>query len=642
MTTRLVVLLPLLGALLGLLVRRHTPVARAVAALGTGLALVAAVVGFVQVHGAGVNAVRTVTTFPALHAGELQVPLQLSTGSVTATIGVIVALVATCVQLYAIWYLHDDDRYAEFAASVSLFSAAMLLVVYSSDLLFTLIGWEVMGWCSYLLIGHWSRKESARRAAHKAFIVTRTADIGFVLGIIGLAAGAGSTKLETVITAWQTVGACPSGGVCSGGNGALRATLLILLIIGILGKSAQVPFQDWLPDAMEGPTPASALIHAATMVAAGTVVLGQLFDLLAVTDPARWVLGIATSVTMVLAGVLAFGQSDLKRLLAWSTVSQVGIMLSALSAAPLDLGPDAGLFHMWSHAIFKALLFLSIGWLSVVAGGTSAVLLKGSALRVPLVNIAFLFGLMSLAGVPFVVVGGYSKESVISAVYDGATSPSGPGVLVLVALLLAVVLTAAYATRAYLVVSAHDPQPSGRRPHASTTVGTAATDAHAHEAAPPTLSLRAVIGVLLVLTVFGGLVERLDVFTLQPPEWAWMAVSVVLIAIGMGIAVRARRHGEDPAVVLFGPQRMALADRGLGADALYLRVVARPVIALAGLVAAVDNSVIDGTVRAIAALTRRSSGSAGRFHRAERPATGIILVAAGFVVIAALGVFAWS
>ena len=641
MTVRLVVALPLLAALAGLLARRHTRASRGIATVGMGLAFVFALVGFIQVRGDGATALRTVTTFPALRAGELQVPLQLATSPVTSAIALIVALVATFVQMYAVWYLHDDDRYAEFAASVSLFSGAMLLVVHSSDLVLTLIGWEVMGWCSFLLIGHWSRKASARRAAHKAFLVTRFADIGFVLGVIGLAAGAGSTKTGTVISAWQTVGECTSGSTCAGGNSALRAVLLILLIIGILGKSAQVPFQDWLPDAMEGPTPASALIHAATMVAAGTVVLGQLFDLVAVTDPARWVLGIATSVTMVLAGLLAFGQSDLKRLLAWSTVSQVGIMLSALAAAPLELGPDSGLFHMWSHAIFKALLFLSIGWLSVVAGGTSAKLLRGSALQVPLVNVAFLAGLLSLAGVPFIVVGGYSKEAVVGAAYAGATSPSGPGLIVLIALLIAVVLTAAYSARAYIVVSARDPKLEGHRPHASATVGTAATDAHAHEAAPPTMSLRVVIGVLLVLTVLGALIERLDVFTLEAPDLAWIGITLVLVIIGVGIAYRARGAADDPAVTLYG-SRMSLADGGLGADALYLALIARPVLALARVVAKIDDGVVDGTVRGLGRLTSRSSVRASALHRLERPATGLLLVTGGFVVLAAVGVFAWS
>ena len=222
----------------------------------------------------------------------MQVPLDLVTDHSRVAVAAVVALVALGVQVYSTWYLQTDDRYPRFAATVSLFTAAMLLVVVSGDLVLTVVGWEVMGWCSFLLIGHWSRRHSARRAAHKAFLVTRVADIGFVLGIIGLAAGARSTNLGTVIAAWARPTACIDSLVangstvgdaltaCAAPDATLRAVFLTLVVIGVLGKSAQVPFQDWLADAMEGPTPASALIHAATMVAAGTVVLAGFFPLL--------------------------------------------------------------------------------------------------------------------------------------------------------------------------------------------------------------------------------------------------------------------------------------------------------------------------------------------------------------------------
>ena len=228
----------------------------------------------------------------------------------------VVALVALAVQVYSTWYLETDDRYPRFAATVSLFSAAMLLVVVSGDLVSRVVGWEVMGWCSYLLIGHCRAGTSARRAAHKAFLVTRVADLGFVLGVIGCAAG--GTGLAQVIDAWARPTECIDTQTAAGltvgrpsppaaPDGTLRAVLLTLVVIGVLGKSAQLPFQDWLADAMEGPTPASALIHAATMVAAGTVVLAALFPLLSVSQTPRWVLGIAVSLTMLMSGpLLAF------------------------------------------------------------------------------------------------------------------------------------------------------------------------------------------------------------------------------------------------------------------------------------------------------------------------------------------------
>jgi NADH-quinone oxidoreductase subunit L len=389
------------AGVLGLLLSRWAAAARM---LATGAA------GFLAIVAAGsmVRAQRPETfgwVVPGFDLGAFAVPLDLGTSRPTAAVAFVVALVACGVQVYSTWYLRDDDRYPVFAATVSLFTAAMLLVVHSRDLVLTLIGWEVMGWCSYLLIGHWSRRASARRAAYKAFLVTRIADIGFVLGTVGLAAGAGSTALTRVIAAWGEPTVCDEYAACTGPDAVLRNVVVTLLVLGVLGKSAQIPFQDWLPDAMEGPTPASALIHAATMVAAGTVVLAGLFPVLAQAQVARWVLGVSTALTMLVAALLAMGQSDLKRLLAWSTVSQVAIMLSALaSAGPAD-GPDAGLFHLWSHAIFKSLLFLAIGLLGVIAGGTTAVLLRGIGMRSRLGRWAFLIGLLSLAGVPFLVGG---------------------------------------------------------------------------------------------------------------------------------------------------------------------------------------------------------------------------------------------
>ena len=240
-----------------------------------------------------------------------------------------------------------------------------------------------------------------------------------------LAAGAGSTAYPQVLQAWAGTG-CNDAGACTGPSQGLLNAAMVLLVIGVLGKSGMVPFHDWLPDAMEGPTPASALIHAATMVAAGTFVLAQLFDVLAAADGARWLLAVSTAVTMVYAAVLAFGQSDLKRLLAYSTLSQVALMLSALAVAPADEGPGAGVLHLYSHAFFKALLFLAIGWLSVTVGGTAAATMRGGVRGHLFIRPAMFVGLLSLAGVP-PLVGFVSKEHVLAAAEAGAAGRPGPG-----------------------------------------------------------------------------------------------------------------------------------------------------------------------------------------------------------------------
>jgi len=621
----LVVLLPAVAAVAGLATGGRDRPARVVAVGGSALTLLLALVAWLAQGDGGHTA-----SGPGLKAGELAVPLDLVSDPSRAAVAFVVALVALAVQVYSTWYLETDDRYPRFAATVSLFTAAMLLVVHSGDLVLTIIGWEVMGWCSYLLIGHWSRRPSARRAAHKAFLVTRLADIGFVLGMVGLAAGARTTNLQQVVAAWarptgcidtQTAGGASLGEAltaCAAPDATLRALLVTLVVIGVLGKSAQVPFQDWLPDAMEGPTPASALIHAATMVAAGTVVLAGLFPLLAVSQTPRWVLGISVSVTMLLAALLAFAQSDLKRLLAWSTVSQVGVMLSALASAPPGAGPDAGLFHLWSHALFKALLFLAIGWAGIIAGSTAATALRGSAVAAPLLRVSFIFGLLSLAGVPL-VVGGLSKEHVVAVSWEGAVE-GGPGVLVLVALLLTAAVTAAYCTRAYLLLTAHV------RPVATS--------------APLPPAVQGVLWVLVVLTVVGGLVLFTDAFDLGTASLVWVVITLLVVVAGVAVALRGGLD-RDPADVLarrFVPH----ADRGLGADGVYVRVVAQPVLALARFVAFLDTEVVDAYVRGAAVAARAAGWAGARAHRGERPASAVGLVLAGVVVLGVAGVLAWS
>ncbi|HET9020288.1 MAG TPA: proton-conducting transporter membrane subunit [Ornithinibacter sp.] len=597
-----IVLVPAVAAVVGLLVGRDERLSRVVAVGASGVALLLTLLGW-ALAGDPVAAAG-----PGLDAGELDVPLGLVSDPTRAAVAFVVALVALAVQVYSTWYLETDDRYPRFAASVSLFTSAMLLVVHSGDLVLTVIGWEVMGWCSYLLIGHWSRRASARRAAHKAFLVTRLADIGFALGVIGLAAGAGSTGLARVIEAWGRPTA----------DGTLRGILITLIVIGVLGKSAQIPFQDWLADAMEGPTPASALIHAATMVAAGTVVLAGLFPLLAASPLPRWVLGISVSLTMLLAAVLAFAQSDLKRLLAWSTVSQVGVMLSALAAASPEVGPDAGLFHLWSHAVFKALLFLAIGWAGIVGGGTAARALRGSAVSAPLMRMSFLFGLLSLAGVPL-VVGGLSKEHVVSASWEGAVE-GGPGVVILVVLLVTAAVTAAYCTRAYLILTAHVRPPL--------------------TAPPIPLGVQTVLGVLIGLTVLGGLVLLTDAFDVGSASLVWVIITALVVAVGVAVALLGG-FDRDPAEVI-APRFIPLADRGLGADTAYLRLVAVPVVALARLVAFLDTEVVDAFVRGSAVLTRMAGWAGTRAQRGERPSSAVALVLAAAVVLGLAGVLAWS
>ena len=631
------ILIPFAAAVLGLGVARRGP-AVDVALFAGFLALVSAAYRLLVLpeSAPGDGGLATFSSgLPAISLGELTIPFELAVTARTALLSALVAAVTLAVLAFAAWYLREDDRRGVFLATVSLFAAAMQLVVHSADLVLTLVGWEVMGFCSYLLIGHWSRTERARRAAYKSFVVTRLADVGFVLGVVILASGARSTGYAQVLAHW------------SEHAGAALTVAMACLVVAVLGKSAQVPFQDWLPDAMAGPTPASALIHAATMVAAGTVVLAQLAPLLALAAGAQWLLALSVSVTMLLGAALAFGQSDLKALLAWSTVSQVAIMLAPLAVlgAVVDAGA-AALFHLYAHALFKALLFLTLGWLSLAIHSTLADRLQGTARR-RLSQAAVVVGLAALAGLPL-VVGGWSKELVLATVAEETGATGARGWLVLAALLVTVVLTALYATRAALILL---------RPSAATGAGVAAvaeedlstgelravraTRAAQREAARQAdaapLSARLVIGALTVATAFGGIVllafDRL-LGVEAHLSFLWLSVTLALALLGIGIGWRLSRSG-DPALRL--GRRQALVDGGLGVDRLYLALVATPVLALARGVATVDRRVVDAPVRAVARQAVRWSDTVGDRHP-TRPLSAVSMVGAGLVVLLAVAV----
>lgn len=637
------ILIPLAAALLGLGVARRGP-AVDVALFAGFLALVSAAYRLIVLpeNAPGDGGLATFSSgLPALSMGELTIPFELAVSARTALLSAVVAAVTLAVLAFAAWYLREDDRRGVFLATVSLFAAAMQLVVHSADLVLTLVGWEVMGFCSYLLIGHWSRTERARRAAYKSFVVTRLADVGFVLGVVILASGARSTGYAEVLGHWPQ------------NAGTALTIAMACLVLAVLGKSAQVPFQDWLPDAMAGPTPASALIHAATMVAAGTVVLAQLAPLLAAAGGAQWLLAASVAVTMLLGAALAFGQSDLKALLAWSTVSQVAIMLAPLAVLGDVAGESvtgssaAALFHLYAHALFKALLFLTLGWLSLSLHSTLAARLQGTARRW-LSQAAVVVGLAALAGLPL-VVGGWSKELVLATVAEETGATGARGWLVLAALLLTVVLTALYATRAALILL----RPSAATGAASATPvadedlttgelrAVRATRAAQREAARQAdaapVSTRIVIGALTLATAFGGFLllafERL-LGVEAHLSLIWLTVTLVLALLGIALGWRLSRSG-DPALRL-GP-RQALVDGGLGVDRLYLVLVATPVLALARGVAGIDQRVVDAPVRAAARGAVRWSDTVGERHP-TRPLSAVSMVGVGLVVVLAVAV----
>ncbi|HEY9379295.1 MAG TPA: proton-conducting transporter membrane subunit, partial [Jiangellaceae bacterium] len=392
MSVPLIVLIPFVAAIVGLALGANRVLARHVAVIGTGLALALSVYAAVTVWVGG----PSVDVWGAIPTGWIPIVVATRADGLGVTVGVMVTAVAFAVQVYSTAYMRPEPRYGSYAALVSLFTAAMLLVVFADDLVVLLVGWEVMGICSALLIGqHWELPE-ARAAAVKAFVVTRLGDVGMLAGILVLADLTGSFQISALQES-----AVPSTTLTVG---------LVLLTCGVVGKSAQVPLHVWLPDAMAGPAPVSALIHAATMVAAGVFLVARLYSVFLLSPVALAVLAVIAAVTMLLAALAALAQDDYKRVLAWSTSSQLAYMLGALAVG----GYSAGLFHLLSHAAFKALLFLGAGAIAHAIGTTLLSGMGGLRRSMPFTYLVSTLGLAALMGLP--PLGGFfSKESVLGA-----------------------------------------------------------------------------------------------------------------------------------------------------------------------------------------------------------------------------------
>ena len=357
-------------------------------------------------------------------------------------------------QIYSTGYLRDDPRYPSYAALVSLFTSAMLLVVYSGDLIVLLVGWEIMGICSYFLVGHYWETPEARAASLKAFLVTKLGDVPFLIGLFALATDAGSFRITE-----DPRPPSPAAGSTT------RPLIALLLLAGVAGKSAQFPLHTWLPDAMAGPTPVSALIHAATMVAAGVYFIARLLPVFEASAAAMVVLAVMAAVTMVGSALAALAQDDIKRVLAYSTIGQLGYMTGALAVG--DRG--AAVFHLLTHGAFKALLFLARRRDHPRRGhqlaGRHVPDERPARQRIPDAYWTMTVALLALAAIP-PFSGFFSKESVLGAAEHVATghtehAPAAAGWIVLVAGLLT---AAAHRRVRHPPVAARLPRPGHRGP----------------------------------------------------------------------------------------------------------------------------------------------------------------------------------
>ncbi|MFJ4502931.1 NADH-quinone oxidoreductase subunit L [Streptomyces sp. NPDC088864] len=649
----LVPLLPFLGAAAGLLLGRTAPgYVRPLAVLPALASLVlAAVVAARQGGGRAVDAATQLTP-----TGSVPVELALHLDGFAVLVAVLVALVASCVQIYSTAYLRDDPRYPSYAALVSLFTSAMLLVVYSGDLMVLLVGWEIMGICSYFLVGHYWETPEARAASLKAFLVTKLGDVPFLIGLFALAADTGSFRITRIL------GAVAHGGLDH------PTVIALLLLAGVAGKSAQFPLHTWLPDAMAGPTPVSALIHAATMVAAGIYFVARLLPVFAASGAALVVLAVMAAVTMIGSGLAALAQDDIKRVLAYSTIGQLGYMSGALAVG--DRG--AAVFHLVSHGAFKAVLFLAAGVVIHAAGTNSLAAMsrmRGLAGRIPDAYWTMTVALLALAAIP-PFAGFFSKEAVLvaaehTALGDRHVAPAAAGWTVLSAGLLAAVLTGAYAIRLWLLAfrgrGAEAPD-HGKQP--------AAMSAVLWVLAVPTLGLGLTAGVLgdwfdghaltpslttAVLSTGLGLVGGLVTYG------AWRHTTALAARVPMGavvahpdaepalveieaIGARTAAYGPagdapdpaDPGRLLLGPLHRHAAT-GFHLDALYAALFVRPVRAAARLVRFLDREVVETYVRG-SATGARWLGTAVRRAQTGNVQTYLSALLAGSLVLAVAAV----
>jgi NADH-quinone oxidoreductase subunit L len=617
MTQALVVLFGPLAAfaLIGLLppLRRSGRPAAVVSIAGIGASLIAAIAQAVPFASASEAAPclydfvwAPLSTVPSIRFGLL-------IDGLSASMAVLVAGVALAVQVYSLAYMAEEkpSSLGRYYAYHSLFAFAMLGLVLAHNLLQTYVFWELVGLGSYLLIGFWIEKPEAGRAALKAFWTTRLGDVGFAIGVVVLWAASGTFAFDELFA--------------QAGSGALAGTALTLgvagVYVGAMGKSAQAPFHIWLPDAMEGPTPVSALIHAATMVAAGVYLMIRIAPLLAHTPQVAGVVFAIGVLTALLAASMALVENDIKRILAFSTVSQLGFMMAAVGAG----GATAAYFHLVTHAFFKALLFLTAGSLIHAVHSNDIFKMGRLARAMPVTTACFAAGALALAGVP-PLSGFFSKDGILAVVLAGG-HPIGFALLLVTA-----GMTAFYIARAFIVA----------------TLGPHAAGGHVHES--PAL-MTVPMALLALLAIAGGAVAwwlpRLFETTLATTQAEAehapffvpvLATTVALIGIAIAWAGYQVRSFDPAAVRAKLKPVVTVLERRWYVDDVFEGSYRAIYLKTSAAIGWLDRYVVDGVVNAASWGTWQLAGRL-RAIQSGRVQDSLYFVAGGLLLLAWL---AWT
>jgi NADH-quinone oxidoreductase subunit L len=609
-----IVVLPLAGFLVnGLLGARFGR--GFVSIVGCGLpilAFLAAVRCYLALTGgSGAPLIATAYTWGTVGGQSLEIAFWFD--RLSAVMALIVTGVGSLIHVYSTGYMKEDPGYARYFAYLNLFLFFMLLLVLGRSLLVCFVGWEGVGLASYLLIGFWFEDPEKARAGKKAFITNRVGDAGFLLGMFLLYHALGTLEFDGVQAAFA-----------GGAPGALSADLVgILLFIGATGKSAQIPLHVWLPDAMAGPTPVSALIHAATMVTAGVYLVARLNGIYAHAPLASEVIALIGMATALFAATIAVTQTDIKKVLAWSTISQLGYMFLALGVGAYGVA----VFHLYTHAFFKACLFLGAGSvIHALSGEQDIRRMGGLARRIPVTFVTFAVATAAIAGIP-PLAGFFSKDEILWFAF--ASDRGGSPLLWAVGAGTAL-LTAFYMFRLLWLTFLSPSRLDAETAH------------HVHESP---LSMTGVLAVLAVLSAVGGFVSIPHFLApllptagvregLEAYETPLLVVSVVLAVAGLAAAALLYAQGPARADRLAArvPRLHRLLSGRYYVDELYDRLITQPIQWLSDVVflRAGDRWLIDGTLHGLAALAR---GTAGRLSRVQGGGVQRYVLLAGLGVL---------
>jgi NADH-quinone oxidoreductase subunit L len=621
----LIVLLPLAGfvvnGLLGTRLGGALLGKRAVTAIGCGLPIASFVIAvrcFLELSAnGGAPLVETVYVWADVAGQVFDVALHFD--RLAAVMVLIVTGVGSLIHVYSIGYMKDDDGYARYFAYLNVFLFFMLLLVLGKSLLVMFVGWEGVGLASYLLIGFWFEDADKARAGKKAFITNRVGDAGFLLGMFVLYQALGTLDMDRINAAFS-----------SGPPPAVSASLVgILLFIGATGKSAQIPLHVWLPDAMAGPTPVSALIHAATMVTAGVYMTARLSGLYLNAPEASQLIALTGVATAFFAATIAVVQTDIKKVLAYSTISQLGLMFVAIGVGAYGVA----IFHLYTHAFFKACLFLGAGSVIHALGGAQDITrMGGLARRIPVTFVTFAIATAAIAGIP-PLAGFFSKDEIL---WFALASSRGGSPLLFAASALTALLTAFYMFRLLWLAFLGAPRME------------ATTAAHIHESPP---SMTGVLIVLAVLSTIGGFVaiphylEPLLPIPAAVPALAHLERPVVYASVAIALA------GLAGAAFLFGGDgrradalrtRLAGLHRLLSGkyyvDEVYEAGIGRPLhwISERVFLRLGDQMLLDSSLHGLAGLARRTAGVLGRLQ------TGNLQLYAFFVLVGIIASLVWG